>query len=140
MKTLACIESFTGGYCAHQITIIPGASKIFRGALVAYSNDIKAKLGVSVENGVINAEAAKEMALKGKEFFGVDYCLAFTGNAGPTANENMPAGVVFIALNDKVYEKHYSGSREQVIKSATIFALNLPKVKKCLLQISSNKS
>ncbi len=46
-KTLALAESRTGGFIANQITNVPGASKIFLGGIVSYSNEAKQKfLGV----------------------------------------------------------------------------------------------
>ncbi len=130
--TLASVESFTGGLFAATIVEKPGSSKYFKGSIVTYHNDIKDKLGVNVENGVINSNAALEMAKRGKEFFNVDYCIAFTGNAGPTAMEDKPVGLFYIAINNQVYEFFYPNlSRNEIRKKAVEIAikkLNLCKI------------
>lgn len=130
--TLASVESFTGGLFAATIVEKPGSSKYFKGSIVTYHNDIKDKLGVNVANGVINSNAALEMAKRGKEFFNVDYCIAFTGNAGPTAMEDKPVGLFYIAINNQVYEFFYPNlSRNEIRKKAVEIAikkLNLCKI------------
>ncbi len=130
--TLASVESFTGGLFAATIVEKPGSSKYFKGSIVTYHNDIKDKLGVNVENGVINSNTALEMAKRGKEFFNVDYCIAFTGNAGPTAMEDKPVGLFYIAINNQVYEFFYPNlSRNEIRKKAVEIAikkLNLCKI------------
>lgn len=130
--TLASVESFTGGLFAATIVEKPGSSKYFKGSIVTYHNDIKDKLGVNVENGVINSNTALEMAKKGKEFFNVDFCIAFTGNAGPTAMEDKPVGLFYIAINNQVYEFFYPNlSRNEIRKKAVEIAikkLNLCKI------------
>jgi nicotinamide-nucleotide amidase len=65
--TLALAESCTGGFIANQITNVPGASKIFLGGVVAYSNGVKQKfLGVRNEtlarHGAVSEAVAHEMA------------------------------------------------------------------------------
>ncbi len=129
MKTItfASIESFTGGAFVSRIVKIPGASKFFKGALVTYSNEVKEKIGINTSNGVINSNTALEMALKGKEYFNVDYCFSFTGNAGPISMENKRVGLVFIALNDKVYELDFNGTREEIIRKSVDFAFEIFK-------------
>lgn len=122
--TIATVESITGGLFAAEITKMPGASKFFKGSLVTYSNEIKEKLGVDVSNGVINKEVAREMALKGKEYFDVDVCVSFTGNAGPEAMDGMPVGKVFIGINEEVFEKDFKGSRNEIRKQCVDFAFN----------------
>jgi nicotinamide-nucleotide amidase len=103
-RTLALAESCTGGYIAHRITNVPGASKVFAGGLVAYSNAAKQKfLGVRAEtlarHGAVSEAVAREMAEGAREKFGVDFAIAVTGIAGPTGGTKVkPVGTVFIAL------------------------------------------
>ena len=37
---LACAESCTGGYISHLLTLVPGSSQYFKGAIVSYANDM----------------------------------------------------------------------------------------------------
>lgn len=123
--TIASVESFTGGLFASEIVSQSGASQYFKGSLIAYNNEIKEKLGVDVKNGVVNKEVAIEMALKGKEFFNVDYCVAFTGNAGPIGSEGKKVGLFYIAINENVFEFHYPHlSRNEIRKKAVEIAIN----------------
>ena len=123
-KTIASIESFTGGLFASEIVKIPGASVFFKGALVTYWNEIKEKLGVDTSKGVINKEVALQMALKGKEFFNVDYCFSFTGNAGPGVMDDKPVGLVYISVNNDVYELNFGNiPRNEIREKAVQFAL-----------------
>lgn len=129
-KTLASIESFTGGLFASEIVKKPGASSFFKGSIVVYSNEIKEKLGIDVSNGVINKETALAMALAGKKFFNVDYCVSFTGNAGPSTMENKKVGLVYMAINDKVYEKQFRFKNRNWIRKKSVKFI-LKKIKKC---------
>ncbi|MDR2906741.1 MAG: CinA family nicotinamide mononucleotide deamidase-related protein, partial [Bacteroidales bacterium] len=43
-QTLSTAESCTGGYIAHRITSLPGSSAVFKGSVVAYSNEVKQNL------------------------------------------------------------------------------------------------
>ena len=103
-RTLALAESCTGGYIAHRITNVPGASKVFAGGLVAYSNAAKQKfLGVRAEtlarHGAVSEAVAREMAEGARGKFGADFAIAVTGIAGPTGGTRAkPVGTVFIAL------------------------------------------
>ncbi|MGL4252292.1 MAG: CinA family protein [Metamycoplasmataceae bacterium] len=124
-KTFASIESFTGGMFSSKIISIPGASDFFKGSLVAYSNEIKEKFGINTSNGVVNKIVAQEMALRGKEYFNVDYCFAFTGNAGPSSLENKEVGLVFVAINNQVHELQLTGSRDEIRKQSVEFAFKI---------------
>ncbi|MGA3283113.1 MAG: CinA family protein [Verrucomicrobiota bacterium] len=103
-QTLVLAESCTGGYIAHRITNVPGASKVFVGGLVAYSNAAKQKfLGVRAEtlarHGAVSEAVAREMAEGARGKFGADFAIAVTGIAGPTGGTKVkPVGTVFIAL------------------------------------------
>lgn len=125
--TLGSVESFTGGLFASSAVEIPGASRTFKGAIVSYSPEVKVKIvGVNKEiinaYGVVSSKTAIEMALGGHRQLGVDYCISFTGNAGPGVLENKPVGDVYIALSfkDQCIVEHFifEGSRNEIREQA----------------------
>lgn len=104
VKTLALAESCTGGFVANQITNVPGASKIFPGGIVAYSNGAKIKFlgvraGTLARHGAVSEAVAREMAVGARKKFGADFAIAITGIAGPGGGtKSKPTGTVFVAL------------------------------------------
>lgn len=101
--TLATAESLTGGLLAARITDVPGASTVFRGALVCYATDLKTSvLGVPpevvAEHGVISAPCARAMAEGGRRVAGTTYAVSTTGVAGPDGQDGKPPGTVFVAV------------------------------------------
>lgn len=105
-RTLGSVESFTGGLFADEITSTSGASHFYKGTLVTYATEEKNRLlGISYTEidkyGVVSKEIAIEMARIGRKMLNVDYCVSFTGNAGPTAMENKPVGEIYIAIASK---------------------------------------
>jgi nicotinamide-nucleotide amidase len=102
--TLATAESCTGGFIADGITNVSGASKVFIGGIVAYSNGAKEKfLGVRTEtlkkHGAVSEFVAREMAEGARKKFGADFAIAVTGIAGPTGGtKGKPVGTVFISI------------------------------------------
>jgi nicotinamide-nucleotide amidase len=103
-QTLALAESCTGGCIAHRVTNVPGASAVFPGGFVTYSNETKQKfLGVRAEtlaqHGAVSEAVAREMAEGARKQTSADFAIAVTGIAGPTGGTpDKPVGTVFIAL------------------------------------------
>jgi nicotinamide-nucleotide amidase len=103
-QTLAVAESCTGGRLADRVTDVPGASAVFVGGVVTYSNELKQRLlGVRADTlttqGAVSETTAREMAEGARTRLGADFALATTGIAGPSGGtKTKPVGTVFIAL------------------------------------------
>ena len=103
-QTLALAESCTGGFIAHRLTNVPGASAAFLNGFVTYSNASKqSMLGVHAEtlqlHGAVSEATAREMAEGARKKSGADYSIAVTGIAGPAGGTlEKPVGTVFIAI------------------------------------------
>ena len=102
--TLSAAESCTGGLVAKRITDLPGASAVFRGGVVSYTNDVKAQvLGVPEELleafGAVSEPVARAMAERCRTICGSDLAVSVTGVAGPdTDDRGNEVGTVYIAL------------------------------------------
>lgn len=103
-RTLSVAESCTGGLLADSFTDVAGASKVFEGGVVCYSNAAKTEmLGVPEEiiyqHGAVSAETAVAMATGAAERFGTDYALSVTGFAGPGGGTpEHPIGTIFLGF------------------------------------------
>ena len=133
-RTLGCIESFTGGLFAREMTKIPGASKFFKGGIVTYATEEKIRIVGVNENtvkqfGVVSQECCAEMCGHGKFLLNVDYCIAFTGNAGPNAMEGKPVGEVYIGVCAydlaRVQRFQLSGSRDEIQHQAVNIGITM---------------
>ena len=101
-RTLGTAESLTGGMLAAAVVEVPGASRAFRGSIIAYAPDLKSRLldvdpDLIAEVGTVDAEVARQMAKGAQRALGVDVALATTGVAGPGPAEGHPAGTVWVA-------------------------------------------
>jgi nicotinamide-nucleotide amidase len=102
--TLATAESLTGGLVAAALTDIPGASVAFRGGVVSYATDLKARLlGVDAAmlaaHGPVYAPVAAAMAAGVRERLEATVGVATTGVAGPDPADGIPPGTVHIAIS-----------------------------------------
>jgi nicotinamide-nucleotide amidase len=128
-ETLATAESCTGGFLAHRLTNVPGASAIFVEGFVTYANEAKMRaLEVPAaalhEHGAVSAVVAQAMAEGARRIAGVDHALATTGIAGPGGgSEEKPVGTVFIALatrlGDTIVERHRFPTDRETFKFLT---------------------
>jgi nicotinamide-nucleotide amidase len=127
-KTLALAESCTGGCLAHRVTNVPGASAVFLGGWVTYSNESKQKfLGVRTEtlaaHGAVSEAVVREMADGARRQTGADFTIAVTGIAGPGGGtKEKPVGTVFIGLAGKfgtVVERRLNCFERETFKEVT---------------------
>jgi nicotinamide-nucleotide amidase len=133
-KKLACAESITGGGVGARITSVPGASEVFVGSAVVYTEEAKmGVLGVSTQTlegpGPVSEGCAREMATGARRVFAADLGLALTGAAGPDAHGSAPPGVIWIALegDDVSHARGFMvpGERDRVRRWAEQAALDL---------------
>ncbi|MEP0845578.1 MAG: competence/damage-inducible protein A [Phycisphaerae bacterium] len=102
--TVCTAESCTGGMIGAALTDVAGSSRYFRGAVVAYADELKtAALGVSPESlrrfGAVSEPVARAMAENARSRLHATYALAVTGIAGPTGGDaEKPVGLVYLAL------------------------------------------
>lgn len=129
-------ESCTGGMLSQALTSVSHSSEVVEIGILAYSNRIKHEAlsvpkDVLVENGAISAETAMYLAKNVRLLSDADIGVGITGNAGPTASENKPIGLVYVAIADstKYYIKRLQLSptfdREKIRSYATLTALDL---------------
>jgi len=131
--TIGTVESATGGLIAHLLTNVPGSSAVFKGSVIAYSNEVKIKVvGVKPASiavyGAVSSQVAKEMARGGKKLLDVDICVADTGIAGPGgATPGKPVGLFYLGIaygrSAKSRRLLFTGTRGQNKMSAALAAV-----------------
>ncbi|MEO7176539.1 MAG: CinA family nicotinamide mononucleotide deamidase-related protein, partial [Saprospiraceae bacterium] len=134
-KTISVAESCTGGYIAHKIASIAGASEYFRGGVIPYHNDLKIQmLGVkpsTIEaNGAVSEQTVREMVTGALALLKSDIAIAISGIAGPSGgSEEKPVGTTWIAIGDRqnTYTRKVNFSKDRLrnIEFDTAIALYL---------------
>ncbi len=139
-ETLTTAESLTGGMLSARVTNVSGASEVLKQGVVTYCNEAKEKLlQVKKETldayGAVSEQTAREMAENGASLTGANACVALTGNAGPTASEGKPVGLVYIACcyhgKTVVREFHFNGERAKIREWAVVKGLTL--LRECVI-------
>ena len=124
-QTLTVAESLTGGAVQSMLTEVPGASSVFSGGLVAYSDELKNRyLQVALDtiqtHTVVSKEVAYEMVRGLEHVLDADYGLSFTGEAGPTSASGKPVGTVYIGIKTPkgidVVERVYAQQERNLIR------------------------
>ena len=133
-------ESLTGGLVARMLTAVPGASDVFRGGWVAYSDAWKAaRLGVPEPlleaEGAVSEAVACAMADGALEHSGADVAIALTGFAGPgdgaaPDGSSIPQGTYFVGLartgRRTVAERHLAPHARTIVqRRAAVHALDV---------------
>jgi nicotinamide-nucleotide amidase len=134
---IAVSESCTGGLLGARLTAIPGASDVFVGGAIAYSNAAKTSaLGVSpavlASHGAVSEPVVREMALGAQNRFAAQIALAITGVAGPGGGTpEKPVGLVWVcaAVEGEVEARKIQswGDRQEVRYRATQAAMDLAR-------------
>lgn len=122
--TLAAAESCTGGLAAKRLTDVPGASAVFLGGVVSYTNGVKERvLHVPRETlemySAVSEQTARAMAEGVRALTGADLGLSVTGVAGPDRDDRGHAvGTVYLALSagtgTQTRQLHLTGSRPAI--------------------------
>lgn len=132
--TISVAESLTGGRLADALVSVPGTSDVFKGGVVTYASESKAKiLGVDAAllgaGGPVQAGVATQMATGAAALFTSDVALSTTGVAGPGPADGKPAGNVFVGLHangeERWEELHLQGDRCAVRDGSVEAALEL---------------
>ncbi|MDE6485008.1 MAG: CinA family nicotinamide mononucleotide deamidase-related protein [Duncaniella sp.] len=133
---IASAESCTGGNIAHAITAVPGASDVFNGAVVSYSNEVKISLlhvdPATIESlGAVSEPVAAMMAAGALDACGADIAVSTSGIAGPgggTAEKPVGTVCMGVAVKGRAPESYtfrFAGDRSRIIDSATRRAIIL---------------
>ncbi|ACB85054.1 competence/damage-inducible protein A [Natranaerobius thermophilus] len=128
--SLAVAESMTGGLIAGKLTDVSGASNVFHGGVVAYTEDAKLN-SLTVSQKVlekyshVSEETSYELAKQIREKFNTDIGLGITGYAGP---EGERVGLFHTVIVGSTGKRHLSrilpGGRTDIKKGAVIQSLN----------------
>lgn len=124
---VAVAESLTAGRISSFLGRGDTASEWYRGAVVAYHEEVKfGVLGVT-RGPVVTASCAREMAVGVRTLLDADVGLGITGVGGPGPQEDCPPGTVHLALalggRTRSLHVRLPGDPSEVVVAATTLAL-----------------
>lgn len=110
--TITFMESCTSGLLASMFTDTQGASAVFKGSLVTYSNEMKIKAGIPQkiidDYGVYSPECARTMAETVQKIYDTDIAVGITGTTGNVDPDNPDSitGTAYfcIRINDRNHD------------------------------------
>ena len=106
-KTISFAEGCTGGLLGYYFIRESGASTIYEGGVVTYSNRLKSAWIAVDENtlethGAVSEETVTEMSAGILDVSGADYAIAISGIAGPDGGTaDKPVGTVYVAVRSE---------------------------------------
>ena len=132
--TLSTAESCTGGFLAHQLTLVPGSSKYYMGSIIAYDYEPKKQLlGVDPQtlekHGAVSEATVIEMLNGLLRRFNSDLGVSISGIAGPGGGlPDKPVGTIWMAWgsmdNVKTKKLTLTKNREKNIQYTAVAAMN----------------
>ena len=137
--TIATAESLTAGLLSSKLAEIEGASKVFKGGIVAYQNEVKENI-LNIDSKTIDKyssvsrEVAILMAENVRKKLKTDLGVSTTGVAGPGLVGDKKIGTVFVAISfsehNMCLELNLSGDRQSIREESCskLFELILEKL------------
>ena len=133
--SLATAESCTGGGVGQALTAVPGSSRVYRGGIISYTNEVKSGLLHVPETllrdlGAVSGPVAEAMARGAQAALSADVAVSTTGLAGPGGHGfGNPVGTVWIACAGPGGVEsvlcRFQGNREEIREAACCRALEL---------------
>jgi nicotinamide-nucleotide amidase len=133
-QSVAVAESLTGGLLAAAFVEVAGASRVFRGGLIAYATDLKATLAdvpteLLQQRGPVDPDVAVALAQGARHRCGATWGIATTGVAGPEPQDGKPVGTAFVAVagpaGNIVRPLALEGDRARIRNATVVAALEL---------------
>jgi nicotinamide-nucleotide amidase len=126
--TIAVAESLTAGSLSVRLGRGESASSWYRGAVVAYDEEVKFDVLGVTRGPVVTDTCAREMAIGVRRLLHADVGLGITGVGGPGPEEGRPPGTVHVAVSDHrgvwSREHRFSGDPEDILAAATSVSLD----------------
>jgi nicotinamide-nucleotide amidase len=129
--TISTVESATGGGIATEITSVPGSSGIYKGSIIAYTQEVKEKL-LKIDSNLtfnesVNMPVTLAMAIHGNKILKTDITIATTGFFGPYSYSKDLLGnfnlVIYINGRAECYFKRFQVDRTGNRTGAVVFTL-----------------
>jgi nicotinamide-nucleotide amidase len=125
---IAVAESLTAGRISSVLGRGESASEWYRGAVVAYDEEVKFEVLGVARGPVVTDDCARAMATGVRRLLGADVALGITGVGGPGPDEGCRPGTVHLAVAraDGVESRHavLEGDPADVVAAATTLALD----------------
>jgi len=124
---VAVAESLTAGRISAFLGRGEAASEWYRGAVVAYDEEVKFEVLGVTRGPVVTAACAQQMADGVRTLLGADVALGITGVGGPGPQEDRPPGTVHLAVatehGTRELHTRLDGDPSEVVVAATSLAL-----------------